>query len=365
MLSILWALPLVARKGEAQLALEWNQRQEARQLLFEALDRLVRFEHYFHDIHGRFTRDISRLSFPSRLASGDFEQLRRSYEISVVEVAPKKFLLLATGVTNTDRVTIDESHRMNANFVMPAPPRAYLVEEADRMLSLYNQGHEPKEGNFSRYWQISRSGENNSWVAVGVSKPVLGERREYQGQRALASIFAAVSERVKSKMKIQADGTPADPSSDADSDLFPEASGNALFKEVLSPSDVQEWLDRARLAQHVYSREYGHFARRWEQLDSVSDYHFGERMKVAKNIRVHPIELSADERDFHFTLEGTVGDLMGEQFIMDKSGSMRQVRYTEALIQSLQEGTNLLENALQFQINPIVEDSTRTPAGTK
>jgi hypothetical protein len=142
-----------------------------------------------------------------------------------------------------------------------------------------------------------------------------------------------------------------------------DSPGESLFKEVLAPTDVQEWLESARLAQHVHKREHGHFAKRWEQLDSVSDYHFAERMKAVKNIRVHPIELSNDEKEFHFTLEGTNGDLMGEQFVMDRTGSMRQVRYTDALIHQLQEGTNLLENTFHFQINPIVDDAAHPSTG--
>ncbi|MGZ3740330.1 MAG: hypothetical protein ACXVB9_13210, partial [Bdellovibrionota bacterium] len=100
-LCILWALPFVASKSDLQITQEWKEQQDNRQMLLEALDRLVRYEHYFHDINGRFTRDLSRLSVPGRLASGDFEELRRFYEISVIEVQPKRFLLLATGIKNT------------------------------------------------------------------------------------------------------------------------------------------------------------------------------------------------------------------------------------------------------------------------
>ncbi len=357
-LCILWALPFVASKSAVQISDEWKARQEDRQMLVEAMDRFVRYQHYFRDINGRFTRDISRLSLPSRLASGDLEQLRRSYEIAVVEVQPKRFLLLATGIRSTDRVTVDESHRLNANFIVPPPTRAYLLEEADRLLGLYAQGLEPQEGIYSRYWQISRSSEDQGWVALGVRSPVVGERRDLQGDRALASIFAAVSERVKNKMGQKDSEAHERISSEEEADLMEDARTN-LFKDALGPSDVQEWLESARLAQHVHKRERGHYAKRWEQLDAVSDYHFAERMKAAKNIRVHPIELTGDEKDFHLVLEGTSGDLMGEQFVMDRSGSMRQVRYTEALIHQLQEGTNLLENTFHFQINPIVEEAAR------
>jgi hypothetical protein len=78
-------------------------------------------------------------------------------------------------------------------------------------------------------------------------------------------------------------------------------------------------------------------------------------MRVVRNVRVHPIELSGQGKSsgYRLTLEGTTGDLMGEQFVIDDTGTMRQVRYTESLIQQLQSNTNLLEN---FQINPIVDD---------
>jgi hypothetical protein len=173
----------------------------------------------------------------------------------------------------------------------------------------------------------------------------------------LASIFRQVSERVKGTIQNE-EGVSKPVTPDLQDILSEDAPRSGMFKENLSPNDVEEWLENARLAQHVYLKERGHYAKRWEQLDQVSDYHFLERMKLAKNIRVHPIELESDEREFHLTLEGTSGDLMGEKFVMDLTGSMRQVRYTEALIHQLQEGTNLLESA--FRINP-VEESEQAP----
>lgn len=367
-LVALWVLPIVASKSELQLTREVRLQQENRQMLVEALDRLVRYQHYFHDIHGRFTRDVARLSLPARLASGDLETLRRNYEISVIEVQPKRFLLLATGVKNTDRVTVDESSRLNANFVVPPPTKAYLLEEADRLLGLRALGLSPQEGIYSSYWQVAQAADGTDWVAIGVRQPVLGERRELEGDRALASIFAAVSERVKTKMggvtTVFGEKKPQT-AEEAEAEAEAELAGPKpiLFKDVLLPQDVQEWLETARLAQHVHMRELGRYAKKWEQLDNVSNYHFTERMKVAKNIRVHPINVAQDFSDFTLTLEGTSGDLMGEQFVMDKGGTMRQVRYTEALIHQLQEGTKILENTFHFQINPIVEDPARSGTG--
>ena len=108
-LCILLALPYVESRNANQITQEWKEEQESRQMLIETLDRLVRYQRYFHDIYGRYTRDLSRILLPNRLATGDLEQLRRSYEISVIEVQPKRFLILATGIKNTDRITVDES----------------------------------------------------------------------------------------------------------------------------------------------------------------------------------------------------------------------------------------------------------------
>lgn len=335
-LSVLWLLPQAASKNPLLVGQEMQQQSERRQLLIEALDKMARYQKYYNEIHGRFTRDISRLAIPDQLAAGKRELLDRDYEISVLEVKPNRFILLATGTNSSDRVTIDESHRLNANFVLPAPSRAYLFQEADRLLRLRAHGLPAEGGVFARYWDFSTD-EALEWVAVGVRNPVLGLKRGMEGEG--NSIFASVREQVQNRMGVEPARDPA-------------ALGvPPRFKENLESRDVNEWLNAAHLAQHVHLRERGRFARRWEELDSVSDYRFADRIKSVKNLRVHPIEL--ENKGYQLTLEGTSGDLLGEQFVMDQSGSVRQVRYTETLIQQLQETTNILEN---FQINPIVED---------
>lgn len=334
-LSILWILPQLDSRDAKQINQEIKERLGSRQLLMEALDKLARYQIYYNELHGRFTRDLDRLALPSKLASGTLEELKREYEISVLEVRPNRFLILATGNQGTDRVTMDESHRVNANFVLPPPARPYLLEEADRMLRLKAMDKVAVEGFYSRYWKLV-SKEENRWEALGQKNPVMGERHEIEATREVASIFSTVSEQVKQHMGEK----PA---------------ANAGAKEELNPSEVTEWLNRARLAQHIYKREKGHYARRWEELDAVANYNFAERIKTVKNLRVNPIEIEAEDRGFRMVLEGTSGDLMGEQFVMDMSGSVRQVRYTEALIQQLQQTTNILDN-LHFQINPVADD---------
>ncbi|RZA05781.1 MAG: hypothetical protein EOP11_12010 [Proteobacteria bacterium] len=341
------ALPHYGAKNALQVSEEMKDRQVGRQLLLEAMDKLSRYQGYYAEVNGRFTRDLSRLSMPAQLGSGTWEELRRDYEISVLEVHPNRFLLLATGVNNSDRVTIDESFRLNANFVLPPPSRAYLVEEADRLLRLKQEGIEPKEGVFTRFWSLTPE-EGAGLVAVGQRPPVMGERRTLEARREVASLFSAVGNQVKDTMGF-------DPSVSGPAENSEGAKTSAGYKENLESKDVTEWLQAAQLAQLSHRRELGRYAKRWEDLDRVSSYRFGDRMRVARNVRVHPIELSGQGKRsaYRLTLEGTTGDLMGEQFVIDDTGTMRQVRYTESLIQQLQSNTNLLEN---FQINPIVDD---------
>lgn len=349
-LCSLWMLPRLGAKSAFELNQEVQETQRLRQLLVEAMDRYARYEKYYNEIYGRYTRDLTRLTFPARLSNGTLDELKEHYEISVEEAGPNRFLLIATGLKGPDRLTIDESHRLSANFVLPPPSRSYLMEEANRILKLQMQGEKVVDGAYSRYWQIFPPSEEQSWVAVGVRNPVMGEKVEPDPTREIASIFANVSDQVKSRMglgaKVQAPPQPLQ--------AFPVVNS---IKEQLSSKDVSEWMEAARLAQHIHRRERGAFARKWEDLDYVSDFKFSERIRLAKNIRVHPIELGGDRRSFRLVMEGTSGDLMGEQFVMDESGSFRQVRYTEALIQQLQETTNLLENAFNFQINPVSDDN--------
>jgi hypothetical protein len=354
-LSLLWMFPRIDSKSLLQATEELRERQGQRQLLVEALDKFVRYEKYYAETHGRYTRDLSRLRLPTSLTGGSRAEVREHYEISVIEAYPNRFLILATGINSADRATIDESNRLTANFVLPPPSRAYLFEEADRMLKLQAQNSEPSLGVFSRYWQVTAEEGSGLVVAKGLRPPVLGERREWKAQP--NPLFEAVSGQLKNRLEKGGSRVPASIAHEE-----PGYPGKTIspFHEVLNAQDVREWLEAGRYAQHVYLRENGKFAHRWEDLDSVSDFHFADRMQVAKNIRVHPVELSRDQAGFRLTLEGTEGDLMGEQFVTDQEGAIRQVRYTEALIHQLQETTNILQNAFQFQINPIVEE-TQSP----
>ncbi len=168
-MGIAWVLPHLMSGKHIGAQAQW----ERRQLLLEALDKLARYQKYHFEIHGRYTRDISRLSLPEDLSGGGFGQVQRDYEISVLEVWPSRFLILASGIVNLDRVTIDERNRMSANFVLPPPSRAYLFSEADRLLRLKAEGLDGSESYTSRFWKITKS-DAYGWIAVGSREPVLG-----------------------------------------------------------------------------------------------------------------------------------------------------------------------------------------------
>ncbi|MCO5142880.1 MAG: hypothetical protein M9962_07310 [Oligoflexia bacterium] len=319
-----------------------------RQLLLESLDRIARYQYYYKELYGKYTREIPRLHLPSNLTLGTWETVRRKYEISVLELQGNRFLLLATGIRNGDRIIVDQSFRVSANFVLPSPAKGYLLEEADRLIQSKNKGLNPVSGVVSGFWELESPAENgDSWVAVGAKNPVAGVRRYEEIVK--VNIFDLVSDKLNAAMS----------ESKESKRILASVSKSALLsedeKEVLTIGDVQEWLLAARQAQHVYRREKGDFAKKWEELDSVSNFDFTGKIAKAKNIRVLPIELIPQPSSYRLIVEGTSGDLMGEQFIMDENGSMRQVRYTEALIQQLQETTNVLENTLKFQINPVKE----------
>jgi hypothetical protein len=342
-LTSLWVLPKWSAREWAPNGADLSERQESRQLLLEAMDKVVRYQKYYRELHGRYTRDLSRLSLPVSFAGGSMESLKRRYELSVLELHPNRFLVLATGINGTDRVTIDERHRLNANFVLPPPSRAYLLEEADRLLRLQAAEESPEDGVYVRYWRVNAN--EDQWFAVGQKNPILGERHELNAERKPATIFSSVREQIQSRIQPETEQREL------------AATSKTLYKETLDTNDVNEWLNSARLAQHVFRREKGRYAARWEDLDAVSDYRFSERLKLARNVRVQPIELQ--DSGFRLTIEGTSGDLMGEQFVIDQSGALRQVRYTEALIQQLQETTDILESTFRFQIKALDDPARR------
>jgi hypothetical protein len=345
--SLCWLLPNPQGKSLSELNAQMEKQIQVRRSLLESLDRMVRYQKYYSEIHGKFTRDLQRLPVPDRQTASQEVDINKYYEISVLDARPNRFLLLATGIETGDRVTIDEGHRVSANFVLPVPTKSYLEEEADRLLRLRGQSQPALDGIYAKFWKFEKEG--TGFVAIGARYPILGVRKELEPAKELSSLFATIREKVESRMMGKPLGSEGRNLASKEPPL--------KFPVELSNKEVLEWLEAARLAQHIHFREKGKYARKWEELDTVSDFQFIERMRVAKNIRVNPIDFSGTDNVFQISLEGISGDLLGEQFFVDKTGSIKQLRYTESLIQQLQETTSILEN---FQINPIIDPAAKS-----
>lgn len=322
----------------------------------EAMDRIVRYQNYFRERNGRYTRDLGRIGLPEQLASGaTIFEVFRQYEISMLEAESHRFVLLAQGVASTDRATVDEKNRLRANFSLPPLSRAYLMEEAERILSLKNSGEEPNLGLAEAYWGINKD-ESGIWLALGSRDPVRGERiepsRDAQGLTIFSSVRGHIENRISSSETLGARTLSSVPEK--------LASGLGLKREDkdLSTQDVISFLEKVQAAQWIHKRERGRYASRWDELQTVSKLDF-DKVRAAKNVRLLPIEMNA--QTFRATLEGTEGDLLGEQFVASEEGAVRQVRYTEALAEQLQQTTDLLGS---FQINPVGENkkSSMEPA---
>jgi len=328
-----------------QDAADVSQAMQVRQKLVEALDKIIRYQNYYKEIHGSFSRDITRLGIPENLSSGTMDEVRRVYEISVLEIAPQRVLLLATGVnqgknrsiTRMDRVTMDERHRFNANFILPPPSRSYLYEEGDRLLRLKLSGNSYIDSVYSSYWQLENSKDLATIAVIGKKNPVLNERRSFSD----TTLFENVREQLR--------GRNLD-----ESNRFPAAislPNSAFGTKKLRAEDVRALLLEAHQAQHIYKRERGFYTRKWEDLDAVTGFQFLDKKQKAANIRFQPIQLA--ENGYQIILEGTSGELLGEQFQIDQNANVRQVRYTDTLIQQLQKSTEFLESTFKFQISEI------------
>lgn len=330
--------------GVSGLANQETQVVQRRQLLLEGLDKIVRYQHYYRELQGGFTRDLARLGMPLLLSHGDFNELHADYEVSVLEASDKRLIVLAAG--KNDRVTMDDRYRVTANFILPPAHKKYLLEEADRILQLSSFGQTNSLGLYTNYWKAEARSESEGlvWSVVGQRAPVVGQRLELRQSdgRGPASIFSDVGTKLRSKLGEQSEVGKAE--------------------LLLTTSQVRTWLQRLHLAQHIYKRENGVYASTFEQLASRSSF---DLQKYSGALRVSPIEISPT--GYRVSAEGLTGDILGEQFVMDQTGQVKQIRYTESIISKLQESSQILQGALPFQITevgsetPAILDSKNTP----
>lgn len=314
-----------------------KSRQEVVQMrrdLLELLDRIVRYQKYYKQIYGQYTRDIKRLGLPQKFFSGDWKRLHERYEISVADIGPSKLLVLAIAASDRvgdadiqhDRIVMDERLRVNANFQIPALSRSYLLEEVNRRLRLFAFGMQSLPGLADSYWRITRSTIEAKKSAIGLQAPVRGERVVLPAkQRSVASIFVETTKRIRS---IKWEDKAISPQNKVAADLH----------------QIKSLLFKARFAQHVYRQETGRYARRWQDLDRFNGFGFRTIASQLNNVKLQPLE--ADTKTFMVSLKGTSGNLLGEIFSINEKGTLKQIRFSKQLIDQLQQSTEWLEKNL-------------------
>jgi hypothetical protein len=213
---------------------------------------------------------------------------------------------------------------------------AWLVLLRSTVTLVAQQNKNRLDSIFSQYWELDQ-GE-----VVGLKAPVLGERKTLSDfvslePRADFSLFETVSQKLRA----------------------PASSGWSLDSAgpvTLRAEEILLVLQEMKQAMHIFRRERGYFPTRWEELDQLTGYGFTKQREQWSNLRLNPIEIN--DRGYFITIDGTKGDLQGEQFILDQSGSVRQIRYTEAIIKQLEQTTAMLNSALGFSVT---ETKTREP----
>lgn len=332
-----------------------------RQLLLEALDHYVRFQHYHREVYGRFSRDLRSLGVPLTLPSGSTEELRHFYEISVSEADSKRFLILANAQPGLspelqlrgDRVTVDERYRLNANFTIPPLNKKYLIQTADRILDLKLRGRVAEMGIAAEYWRFEQKQEldRSRWVAVGRRGSAVGTLRqasfEREPERSVASIFQQVRRRLNQPVQ----NKTAD-------------KGEAENNRDLDIRSLNFLLNDARFAQYIHYRERGVYTEQWGDLDQVAGFQIEERVRSSTNISQEPIELVPG--GFVIRLKATRGALLGEVFAINELGAVKQIRFSDVLVKELKDTASLLGNPTRFQISEVHQLKNvdeRSPAG--
>lgn len=343
--------------AQSQGAAASEEASRIRQLLIESLDTYARYQQYHREVYGRFARDLRNLGVPENASGGKLDELRRYYEISVMEANTKRFLILASAQPavsvelglRADRVTIDERYRLNANFPLPPMNRKYLADAADRILGLKLRGRSPELGLGGDFWTFEQHQDvdRQRWIAVGRRGAAVGTLRqasfENDTSRTLASIFTQVKKRIETRA-VRKSAAPTGPE-------FDVAAMNFLLSD-------------ARFAQHVHFREKGYYTDQWENLDLVTGFRLSERATQAGNVALEPIELVAS--GFTMRLKATSGPLLGEVFAINEVGLIKQIRFSDVLVKELKNSAEILGNPTRFQISEVKRaglPDQRQPAG--
>lgn len=219
--------------------------QQRRELL-EAMDRLVAYEHYYRSVYGHFTVRLSRLGYLLPL------QLTEVYDIHVSEAFRGRLVISAVSETHgqiRDRISVDQSYKVSANFTIPPPRPEYLKALALRQLRVIQDAPVGRSmllledrGVFSGYFKygVRRDVRDKKIVtAEGLKSPVAGLYLELGNE----SLELAESHQVGQK----------------------------------ASSSVMSTLEEAYLAQRIFRGEMGRYAKSWSELSKIAAFRFEDR----------------------------------------------------------------------------------------
>lgn len=235
--------PLEASTGKSSV----THRRE----LIEALDRLVAYQHYYHSVYGHYTKMLHRIGFeiPSNVAG--------TYEIRVAEASVDHLLVTAfseEGGRVSDRVSIDQGYRLQANFPVPPPRPEYLRARTQKHLRLLVEAPLgqviEEEGVYRGYFEFGAQtdSENRRVVfAIGIRPPVLGLQLEMgSGSSNEVAIEDLDLDGVDSRKTGQ------------------KAQGNI----------ASEHSQEAFLAQQIFRGEVGRYAKTLKELSQITNFRF-------------------------------------------------------------------------------------------
>lgn len=173
-----WVVSVDRASHKELLVSEMASEDASRSDLLEVLDRIVIQEKSYRLLNGHFTKVLSGIDYviPSSVSN--------RYEIRVVEATKTRLLVTAfsekEGQT-ADRISIDQSFRLEMNFPFPTPRASYLTLHAYRhlrsMLGSPDGQLVREQGVFSHYfrYEIRKDSKDRPVAfAFGLRAPVAG-----------------------------------------------------------------------------------------------------------------------------------------------------------------------------------------------
>ncbi|MBL7715258.1 MAG: hypothetical protein JNL01_07285 [Bdellovibrionales bacterium] len=248
-----------------------GQRQE----LVELLDRIVRHQHYYRDIYGRYTQFLNRIGVwvPRKISA--------VYEIRVTEASSDSLMVTAVSEVHgkvQDRISIDQHYQVTANFQIPSPRETYLKALAERAIRKLTRAPDQMlaqdamirmvdRGVFRGYYrfEIQKDSDGKAVVsAVGIREPVLNSRLEFRaGTRDVDWDNLEGEAEFKIPRWVE--------------QFALESEASAAQQSKIQATTYEE----AYLAKRIFEGEIGRSPRGWDELQWIGDFGFEGRQTLS------------------------------------------------------------------------------------